>query len=68
MPNSILTVCKLFLPLKLILWQHPSVTLILIALVMFALSAALERGGTRRSRSTAKAAQIAFTNGNGEIR
>ena len=68
MTNSILSVCKMLLPLKLILWQHPSFTLILISLVMFAFSAILERGGTRRNRATAKAGQIAFTNGSGEVR
>ena len=68
MPSSMLNLWKLLLPLKVTLWQHPSLTLILISFALFAISAALQRAGRRRVPSVAKQSQIAFADGRGELR
>jgi hypothetical protein len=68
MQDSLLTLWKLLLSLKVALWQHPSFTLILISFSLFAISAALQRVGRQRTPSAVKPSQIAFADGRGELR
>ena len=67
MQDSLLTLWKILLSLKVALWQHPSFTLILISFFLFAISAALQHVGRRRIPSTVKPSQIAFADGSGEL-
>jgi hypothetical protein len=68
MLNVLMIVYKLLLPIKILLWAHPSFTLILISLVLFGSSVLLERGLERSDRRAGKTSTIAFGETRGELR
>jgi hypothetical protein len=68
MLNAQLTIWKAILPAKLVLWQHPSITLMLVSLLLFAISATLQRVGTKRDPAAPKPTPIAFAETEGDYR